>query len=66
MNLTINDIREIKTFLEENLSQPIEENLIFSMNLNKSLSKFFYHNLIPYISSDTSEPVRRWIFSLIL
>ena len=64
MKLSENQLQEIKTFLEENLCQDIDINLIESMKLNEALSNFFNFNLEPYISPDTTETVRAFIKSL--
>lgn len=64
MKLTEPELQEIKSFLEENLSQEIDVRLIHAISWHEVLSNFFYQNLNIFIAPDTSEVVRNWINSL--
>lgn len=64
MNLTEDQVQEIKVFIEENLNQKIDARLVNCMTHNEVLSKFFYFNLEPYLAPDTSDTVRQFILSL--
>lgn len=64
VHLTTEDLAEVKKFLEENLCQDIEVDLILDFSLSEPLQKFFHFNLTPYVAPDTSDLVRAFIHSL--